>query len=109
MLALAALVVIPQMSTEAPKVSNLCQQTVQSQSVLSRDELSQLLTIPERASREAVREVIAEPYCLLEAAEIRAGAMAEREVYPLAFDPQSWLIVLYEEGEYAGYDFSLRR
>ncbi|NJP12002.1 MAG: hypothetical protein HC866_23115 [Leptolyngbyaceae cyanobacterium RU_5_1] len=29
--------------------------------------------------------------------------------YPLAFDPQTWFIVLYEGDEYAGYSFSFRR
>jgi hypothetical protein len=107
--ALALLAVVPQFQTQAPVSNDLCQQVVEAQSVLGRDELSELLAIPERASREAVQAVIAQPYCTLAEAEVREGVMAEREAYPLAFDPQTWFVVLYEDGEYAGYDFSFTR
>lgn len=107
--ALALLAVVPQFQTQAPASNDLCQQVVEAQSVLGRDELSELLAIPERASREAVQAVIAQPYCTLAQAEVREGVMAEREAYPLAFDPQTWFVVLYEDGEYAGYDFSFTR
>ena len=110
MLALAALVVVPKSASENPTTASVvCQETVQSQSVLSRAELSELLAVPERSSKDAVQQVIEAPYCTLNSVEVREGAIAEREAYPLAFDPQTWLIVLYEEGEYAGYDFSFRR
>jgi len=85
--------------------ANVCEQIIQSQSVLSRDELSRLLTIPERSSREAVETIVQKPYCVLPKVEIRAGVDAEREAYPLAFDPQTWFVVLYEGNEYAGYSF----
>jgi hypothetical protein len=107
--ALALLAVVPQFQTQAPASHDLCQQVVEAQSVLGRDELSELLAIPERASREAVQAVIAQPYCTLSQTEVREGVMAEREAYPLAFDPQTWFVVLYEDGEYAGYDFSFTR
>lgn len=110
MLALAAMVVVPKPVPESTSsVNNVCQQKIESQSVLSRAELSQLLSVPERSSKEAVQQVIAAPYCTLAPITVREGAIAQREAYPLAFDPQTWLIVLYEEGEYAGYDFSFRR
>ncbi len=109
MVAFAALVVTPQVVSPEAAATTVCAQRVETQSVLSRDELSELLAVPERSSREAVEAVIAEPFCVLNQTEIRAGIPAERVAYPLAFDPQTWLIVLYEEGEYAGYDFSFTR
>lgn len=110
MLALAALVVVPKPASEdSTQAGVVCQEKVQSQSVLSRAELSQLLAVPERASKEAVRQVIEAPYCLLNSVQVREGAIAEREAYPLEFDPQTWFIVLYKDGEYAGYDFSFQR
>lgn len=110
MLALAALIVVPKPAQESLRaVSDVCQEKVAPQSVLSRGELSQLLAIPERSSKEAVQQVVDAPYCTLSPAAIREGALAEREAYPLEFDPQTWLVVLYEEGEYAGYDFSFYR
>jgi hypothetical protein len=88
---------------------NVCQEIVQSQSVLSRDELSRLLNVPERSNQSTIRAIVSEPYCKLPPIEVRAGATAEREVYPLAFDPNTWLVVLYEGNEYAGYDFVFQK
>lgn len=109
MVAFAALVVTPQFVSQEVAATTVCEQRVEDQSVLSRDQLSELLAIPERSSQEAVQAVIDQPFCVLNPTEVRAGVPAEREAYPLAFDPQTWLIVLYEEGEYAGYDFSFTR
>lgn len=113
MLALAALVVGPKpLFDNAEQSANqkaVCQETVQTQSVLSRAELSELLAVAERAPKEDVRAIIDEPYCTLPSVEVREGAIADREAYPLEFNPQTWFIVLYEEGEYAGFDFSFYR
>jgi hypothetical protein len=84
-----------------------CQGKVQSQSVISREQLSQLLMIPERDRKVKVRRVLKAPYCILPSVEVRAGVKADREAYPLAFDPQTRLIVLYEGEEYAGYSFDV--
>ncbi len=86
-----------------------CLEKVQSGAVLSRGQLSQLLTIPERDRKERVRAIVQSPYCRLSNVEVRAGVMAEREAYPLEFDPQVWLVVLYEGDEYVGYAFSFRQ
>ena len=108
MLALAAILVNPNQSEQVKSGVDICQQRVETTSVLSRAQLSQLLSIPERTAKEAVRKIVEEPYCVLQPLEIRAGAEAQREAYPLAFDPQTWFVVLYENEEYAGYDFSFR-
>jgi hypothetical protein len=83
-----------------------CQEFVQTEATLSRAQLAQLLTIPERDSKERVREVVAEPYCRLAQLTVRAGVNAEREAYPLEFDPKTQLVILYEDNEYAGYRFN---
>jgi len=94
---------------QPPTVSNNCAEIVQPQANLSREQLSALLTIPERDRKEAVRAVVSEPYCRLPQVEVRQGVVAEREVYPLAFDPQTWFVVLYEGEEYVGYSFLFQR
>lgn len=109
MLALMAFLLPSRLSSQVPAKADVCQQEVQPESVLSRPELTELLSVPERSAKEAVRQVIAEPYCRMAPVEVREGVTAEREAYPLAFDPQTWLVVLYEGDEYAGYDFSFRR
>ena len=90
-------------------VPDLCQETVSPDAVLSRTHLAQLLAVSERSNKATVRQVVSEPYCRLPSLELRAGVVAEREAYPLAFDPDTWFIVLYEGDEYAGFDFSFRR
>ncbi|MEP0914466.1 hypothetical protein [Leptolyngbya sp. GB1-A1] len=82
-----------------------CQGEVNESVVISREQLAQFLAISERDTKARVEQVLQAPYCQLPGLEIRAGAAAERAVYPLAFDPQTWLVVLYEGDEYAGYQF----
>lgn len=85
-----------------------CQGAVSEGVVISRQQLAEFLTISERDLRTRVEEMLKAPYCQLPNLEVRAGATAERFVYPLAFDPQTWLIVLYEGDEYAGFRFLIR-
>ena len=86
-----------------------CQEVISEKAVLSREQLAQVLSVPERANKQAIRQVMKLPYCRLATIQPRAGTNADREAYPLAFDPKTWLVVLYEGDEYAGYSFSFRR
>lgn len=108
---LSALALMTDVHSLMPSTSSkeLCQTVVQPDAILSRDTLAQLLAVSERSPKASVQKVIAEPYCQLPALELRAGVAAEREAYPLAFDPDTWFVVLYEGNEYAGYDFSFRQ
>lgn len=83
-----------------------CQGEIQPQVSLSREQLALVLTVPERDRRTRVTDVIGPPYCQLQQLQVRAGVVAERHVYPLAFDPATRLVILYEGDEYAGYEFS---
>lgn len=85
--------------------NDLCEKMVQPTAVLSREQLVKVLSIPERAERQTIQAIVSSPYCQMPDLDIRAGVRAEREAYPLAFDPKTWLVLLYEEGEYAGYAF----
>ena len=86
-------------------LSKTCESEVVETSQLSREQLLQILAIPERDSKSRIRQIIAEPYCQLSNLQIRAGVDAVREAYPLAFDPNTTLVLLYEGEEYAGYRF----
>ncbi|MBD0266807.1 hypothetical protein [Pseudanabaena sp. FACHB-2040] len=93
--------------TPAQKVhAGECEAIVQTEAQLSREQLAQLLIIPERDTKERVRQIVSEPYCRLPELNVRSGVVAEREAYPLAFDPSTQLVILYENNEYAGYRFS---
>lgn len=86
-----------------------CAGEIQPDATISRDQLAAFLTISERDSKATVQNILQAPYCQLSSLEVRAGVPAERAVYRLAFDPQTWLVVLYEGEEYAGYQFYVLR
>lgn len=86
-----------------------CQGEIADGVVISREQLASFLTVSERDARSRVEDILQKPYCRLANLEVRAGVAAERVVYPLAFDPQTWLVVLYEGNEYAGYQFRIQR
>ncbi len=107
--ALAGMLINPRDLLGAKAPDDPCQGAVKSGATLSRDRLTQLLTVSEGDRKDKVRSIIKEPYCRLAPLEVRTGVKSEREAYPLAFDPQTWLIVLYEGSEYRGYAFSFRK
>jgi hypothetical protein len=88
-----------------PKLNLMCSEIVQPKAVLSREQLAQLMAVPERSQRRNVQAVVKEPYCRLPTLSIRVGAMTDRDLYPLAFDPQTSLVILYEGQTYVGYGF----
>jgi hypothetical protein len=88
-----------------PDPSLFCQEIVQPKAIASREQLAQLLTVPERDVRAKVQAIVKQPYCKMPNLSIRAGTITERVAYPLASDPQTWLVVAYEGGTYVGYGF----
>jgi hypothetical protein len=92
-------------SVDTSNTAEACTGEINDGVIISREQLAAFLTISERDSKARVQELLQTPYCHLPNLEIRAGVPAERVVYPLAFDPTTWLVVLYEQEEYAGYEF----
>ncbi len=99
------LVSSPAQSKAIKGLSQSCETEIVNSAQLSREQLLKLLAIPERDSKEKVRQIVQSPYCQLSSLSVRAGVKAEREAYPLAFDPDTTLVILYENDEYAGYRF----
>ncbi|GAB4205870.1 MAG: hypothetical protein Fur006_62410 [Coleofasciculaceae cyanobacterium] len=85
--------------------NQFCQEIVQPQAIVTREQLAKLLTIPERDKRVKVQAIVKQPYCKMPSLSIRAGATTEREAYPLDSDTQTWLVVAYEGDSYVGYGF----
>ncbi|MDX2241115.1 MAG: hypothetical protein NW224_10565 [Leptolyngbyaceae cyanobacterium bins.302] len=83
-----------------------CQGSAQTEAKLTKEQLAKLLSVPEGAQKQQVREITKEPYCQLASLQIRAGATAQREAYRLSFDSDTWLVVLYEGEQYTGYRFT---
>ena len=86
-----------------------CQGEIHADVNISREKLAEFLVVSEREPKAKVQEILQQSYCQMPPIEIRAGVPAERQVYPLAFDPKTWLVVLYEGDEYAGYQFSFQQ
>lgn len=109
-LALAALLVIPGLGKDpVQEISPFtCIKIEQTQALVSRDRLKALLEIDLQAPKAKVQELLKEPYCVMAPGQTEAGQLADREAYPLEFDPQTWLVVIYEGNRYAGYDFRFR-
>ena len=119
---LALLAVVPGQVSSQRASRDLCQEVVQSGAEISRGELASLGSIPLGETNEAVRAQIDVPYCLLpvsssdmagrdaghEAADDSERRVTAREAYPLAFDPDAWVVVNYSEETYVGYDFAFK-
>jgi hypothetical protein len=88
-----------------PDPSVFCQEIVQPKAALSREQLAQLLTVPERDKRAKVQAIVKQPYCRMPSLSIRTKATTERDAYPLVSDPQTWVVILYEGETYVGYGF----
>ena len=88
--------------------SGTCAQIMQAKATLSREQLEQFLGIPEGAPQAKLLTVIQDPYCKLAGVKNPSGTIVDRHVYPLAFDPQTWVIVKYEGQRYVGYEFKVR-
>jgi hypothetical protein len=122
---LALLAIVPGAKTSQAIANATCQQVIKSGAEISRSQLSSLLAVPKGASPAAVRQVINEPYCLLPAtnevqsvkvqsvkgqsAKDAPQKVATREAYPLAFDPEAWVVVNYDSGTYVDYDFVFKK
>lgn len=82
-----------------------CESEIVETAQLSREQLLQILAVPERDSKARMRQIVQAPYCQLSTLQVREGVDAVREAYPLAFDPAMTLVLLYENDEYVGYRF----
>ncbi|MEM8810851.1 MAG: hypothetical protein AAGF01_32985 [Cyanobacteria bacterium P01_G01_bin.38] len=91
-----------------PNATSSCESIAPTHTGLSREQLAQLLTIPERDSKDRIQKIVDEPFCRYPILNVRSGVEAEREAYPLAFAPATTLVILYEDDEYAGYRFSIQ-
>jgi hypothetical protein len=95
----------PSLGKSVATLAQDCESEINETAKLSREQLLQLLSVPERDSKTRVRQVVQEPYCQLSTLQVRADVDAVREAYPLEFDPETTLVILYENDEYAGYRF----
>ncbi|MEO0646998.1 MAG: hypothetical protein AAFZ17_12695 [Cyanobacteria bacterium J06650_10] len=123
---LAMATILPTQVSSQAIADNNCEKVVKSGAEVSRGQLSSLSSIPQGSTKEAVQQVLAEPYCTLPAlampktkAEdtdeptlsespselLSSELLIERDAYPLAFDPEAWLVLSYHNGEYQAYDF----
>jgi hypothetical protein len=88
-----------------------CQGTVRSQAAISKDSLAKLLMLKKGDSKDEVRKVLKDPYCVLPKISLRSGTPTEREAYRIASDAfekstsQTFIVVSYEGDQYLSYRF----
>ncbi|MEM9976888.1 MAG: hypothetical protein AAF808_04595 [Cyanobacteria bacterium P01_D01_bin.2] len=102
---LAATGALQPAQSRSTQTAQTCQAVLNADQRLSRDQLTQFIALGQGTPQAAVHETIAPPYCTLS----KSHQAKQREAYPLAFDPDTWFVVNYEQGDYRGYDFVFRR
>lgn len=90
---------------ERPQTAQTCQAIINADQRLSRAQLTQFLSVAQNSSQANIHETIAPPHCTLS----KSHEAKQREAYPLAFDPETWFVVNYEQGLYKGYDFVFQK
>lgn len=81
--------------------ANTCQTVLNAEQRLSRDQLAQFVSLAKGTPQDTVHNAIAPPHCMLS----KANNPKQQEAYPLAFDPDTWFVVNYDQGSYADYGF----
>ncbi|MBF2079268.1 MAG: hypothetical protein IGR76_12300 [Synechococcales cyanobacterium T60_A2020_003] len=86
-----------------------CTQLVQPNQTLSREQLTALRNLDGQQQQADLQDRLGQPYCQIATISDSAGASFTGDAYPLEFDPQIWLVVLYSGDAYAGYQFEFRQ
>ncbi len=110
MLAAAALWLSPHPTPviDSQAVTGECIKIEKMENSLSRDRLKALLAVETPAPRATPQALLKAPYCVLKPTTDAQGGVTDREAYPLEFDPQTWLVLIYQGDRYTGYDFLFR-
>ena len=85
--------------------STTCQEVLNKDQRLSRDQLSQFLTIAKGTTQATIHGTIAPPHCRLS----KSHQAKQHEAYPMAFDPDTWFVVNYDQGNYTDYSFVFQK
>jgi hypothetical protein len=95
-----------------PNAAVRCIPTGNHSNLLSREQLRELQTLisssGDQLTRSDLRNLLDQPSCQAARFEIAAGQWGTGDGYPLAFDPQTRLIVLFNDDRYVGYRFEFR-
>jgi hypothetical protein len=90
-------------STGSPAADARCNQVQQAQARLSDKQFAAVLNLPRGQDKTKVRTLIPAPYCTLPSVQMRQGATADRELYPLAKNSAISVVLLYEDNQYVDY------
>lgn len=85
-----------------------CSQPGQADKDVSRDQIAKLANLQSQQTRADVQALLGEPYCYVSSVKLPGGEDATGDVYPLAFDPQTWIVMLYSQDMYIGYQFEFK-
>ncbi|MEM6252417.1 MAG: hypothetical protein AAF821_05790 [Cyanobacteria bacterium P01_D01_bin.156] len=91
--------------TSVRQSNSTCQEILNKDQRLSRDQLTQFLSMAEGTTQETIHGTMATPHCRLH----QSNQSKYREAYPLAFDPDTWFVINYDQGKYSDYDFVFQK
>jgi hypothetical protein len=80
-----------------------CNQVQQSQARLNDKQFAAVLGLQRGQDKAKVRTLVPAPYCTLPSVQMRQGATADRELYPLAKNSAISVVLLYEDNQYVDY------
>lgn len=80
---------------------SLCIGTVNPTVRISRATLAWLITVPVGSAQREVMGQLGAPYCLFSDVD---GFI--RVAYPCEWDPSTWILIVFQKQQYAGYDFN---
>jgi hypothetical protein len=98
--AIGAIAKSPTPSTISNK-STPCAATGNTTARISRADLAWLIEVPVGSDRASMMRRLGTPYCFL-----HNGNDLIKVTYPGAWEPSTWIVVIYQGDRYAGYDLS---
>ena len=88
-------------TTPASDEQTLCTQMLNPGTRISRPSLAWLIGLPVGSAQAQVTGRLGTPYCLLEG----SGGLTQF-AYPCEWEPSTWLVITFQDEQYAGYEFS---
>ena len=90
--------ILGQTSTTAPDLQ--CTAKARTSPLLTASQLTELTQTREGTAKKTVQSRLPAAYCQLSNLSVRAGAVAQREVFQLS--SSSWMVVMYEGDRFMG-------
>jgi len=90
-----------------PSGDLICGPIANAEAAISRSQLAQVVQYPQNSASKPLQQFLGEAYCKLQGPNPTEAS--DRDVYPLEFDPETWMVIHYQGDRYLGYDFKFHQ